>query len=541
MGEQGEMLQKLKRAMIAMGDEWLLIEEIDLEQDTFEILHNSLGTFGIIVPETGSYSSQNRQVERFVAIEYQSFRTQFCSIEGLRTRLRSVDHAECEYMVDGKKKLWRRDKFRVVEWRDGTPVKVMWLHENINETKEYEWEQQQAVNQSYSQSEQAYQFKNMYLKRIGQEIQDPINVIVGNAVLAKTFSSKPEQVMENMNNIMVSAKAAYRMVKQLEIMDVIQQGSIHMDSKPFSIWQLIRNTRDMVQASMHVRHQSLRIDAAQLYHEYVLGDVQKLQQVLLDLLKNGCSYTQYLGEIYFGVREVPIDEQYGEYEFYVQDNGVGMSSRFQKIMFEPFAREYSDRIENTEGAGLGLVIVQNLVHMMGGEIRVETTYTKGTKISIQLRLKYSEAPASVIGEDEALDWTGWDKSRWQNVRFPGQHVLLVEKNDAIASAEKTLLTQSGLVVERAINGEDAIQIFQRSPENFYRLILIDMNLPYISGYETIMGVRHLNRKDAGEIPVIAITSNLVAGAIAENPYGIKAQFTKPISVCNLMEAVHKNI
>ena len=270
------------------------------------------------------------------------------------------------------------------------------------------------------------------------------------------------------------------MVKQLEIMDGIQEGSIQMDSKAFSIWQLIRNTKDMVQASLHVRHQSLRIDAAQLYHEYVLGDAQKLQQILLNLLKNGCSYTQYLGEIYFGVREIPDDDEYGIYEFYVQDNGVGMSSRFQKIMFEPFAREYSDRIENTEGAGLGLVIVQNLVHMMGGEIRVETTYTKGTKISIQLRLRYGEAPVAVIGEDEVLDWTGWAQSPWQDVHFQSEHVLLVEENDKVASAGKELFSQGGLVVDRALNGEDAIQIFQRSPENYYRLILIDMNLPYIS-------------------------------------------------------------
>lgn len=540
MSEQGEMLQKLKRAMLAMGDEWLLIEEIDLEQDTFEVLHNSLDAFGIIVPNTGSYSSQNRQMEQYVAIEYQSCRTEFCSLEGLRSRLESTDHAECEYMVDGNK-MWRRDKFRVIEWRDGTPVKVIWLHENINETKEYEWEQQQAVNQSYSQSKQAYQFKNMYLKRIGQEIQDPINVIVGNAVLAKTFSSKPEQVMENVGNILDSAKAAYRMVKQLEIMDVIQEGSIQMDSKAFSIWQLIRNTQDMVQASLHVRHQSLRIDAAQLYHEYVLGDAQKLQQILLNLLKNGCSYTQYLGEIYFGVREIPDDDAHGIYEFYVQDNGVGMSSRFQKIMFEPFAREYSDRIENTEGAGLGLVIVQNLVHMMGGEIRVETTYTKGTKISIQLRLRYGEAPVAVIGEDEVLDWTGWAQSPWPDVHFPGEHVLLVEENDKAASAGKELLSHGGLIVDRALNGEDAIQIFQRSPENYYRLILIDMNLPYISGYEAIMGIRHLRRRDAAGIPVIAITSNLMASEITENPYGIKAQFIKPVSVCDLMEAVQKNI
>lgn len=541
MNEQGEMLQKLKRAMTAMGDEWLLIEEIDLEQDTFEVLHNSLGTIGVEVPETGSYNWQNRMFEKLVAIEYQRSRTAFCSIEGLQMHLDGTDHAECEYMVDGEKHVWRRDKFRVLEWRDGIPVKVIWLHENIDQTKEYEWEQQQAVNQSYSQSEQAYQFKNMYLKRIGQEIQDPINVIVGNAVLAKTFSSKPEQVMENMNNIMDSAKAAYRMVKQLEIMDLMQQGNVHMEGKPFSIWQLIKNTQDMVQASMHVRHQSLRIDAAQLYHEYVIGDAQKLQQVLLDLLKNGCSYTQYLGEIYFGVREVPIDEEYGQYEFYVQDNGVGMSSRFQKIMFEPFAREYSDRVENTEGAGLGLVIVQNLVHMMGGEIRVETTYTKGTKISIQLRFRYSEAPASSIGEDSVLDWTGWETSRWRNVRFPNERILLVEENDAVAAAERTLLSKSGLVVDRAINGEDAIQIFQGAPENCYRLILMDMNLPYISGYETIMGIRHLNRRDALDIPVIAITSNLMAGTLTENPYGIKAQFIKPILVCDLMEAVHKNI
>ena len=172
---------------------------------------------------------------------------------------------------------------------------------------------------------------------------------------------------------------------------------------------------------------------------------------------------------------------------------------------------------------------------------METTYTKGTKISIQLRLRYGEAPVAVIGEDEVLDWTGWAQSPWQDVHFQSEHVLLVEENDKVASAGKELFSQGGLVVDRALNGEDAIQIFQRSPENYYRLILIDMTLPYISGYETIMGIRHLRRRDAAGVPVITITSNLMASEIAENPYGIKAQFIKPVSVCDLMEAVQKNI
>lgn len=538
MESRGERNRKLNKAIASMCDEWLLIEEINLNDDSFEVLHDNLNKWGIPIPRNCTYSEQVQQLQELIDPEYQAYRLEVCTRENLRRLLRQTDPVEAEYVVVAGENTWRRDVFKVVSWKENTPEIVNWFHMGIDRRKSSELKQKEAIQDAYLQSEQAYKVKTMFLKNLNERLQMPINMIVGNAAIAKTFSTNPDRVMKCMEEISMSAKAIFRMIRQMNRMDEIQQGRMLLQMQQTSLWDLWNSAIDIVRPSMRLRGHTLHVDMAQMYHKYVIGDVQKLQQILVNLLQNAVDYTPYRGEIFLGVKERPIDDKYGEYEMYIQDNGVGMTTEFRKVMFEPFAREHSDQVEEVNGAGLGLMIVQNLVRLMDGDIEVDTARGKGTKITVSLKLRYGEKDADKNGEVPNFVW---ENVRTYGEAFAGEYVLLVDDNDITAAVEQRVMMEHGLIVERAINGEDAVTMFGNSPEGHYSIVLMDMGLPGINGYEAVMGIRRLGRTDGETVPVVALTTPLYAQDFHGDKFEIKTQLEKPVSAQKLIETVRKYI
>ena len=538
MESRGEINRKLNRAIASVCDKWLLIEEINLEDNSFEVLLDNLGKLGIPIPRNCTYDEQLMQLQELIAPEYQADRQMFCSRDNLTKALSKRDCVEMEYVVVAGENTWRRDEFKVVSWRDNLPVVVNWFHMGVDSAKARQLQQQEAIWDAHLQSEQAYKIKNLFSKNLSEHLQMPINMIVGNAAVAKTFSSNPDRVMQCMEEISMSAKAIFRMVRQMNRMNEMQEGKPTLQMQQTDVWKLWESVAEIVRPSLRMRGHTLHVDMAQLYHKYIIGDIQKLQQILVNLLQNAIDYTPYRGEIFLGIKEHPVDVQYGEFEIYIQDNGVGMSKEFCEVMFEPFAREHSNRIEEVDGAGLGLMIVRNLVRLMDGEIEVDSTCGKGTKITIYLKLLYGKEDGS---ETEGIPSFAWENIRTYGPAFSGEHVLLVDDNDMTAAVEERVLLDHGLVVERAINGEDAVAMFERSPQNHYKIVLMDMGLPGISGYEAVMGIRNLGRTDGKDVPVVALTSSIYAEDFREEDIGMKAQLEKPVLAQKLVETVRKYI
>ncbi len=538
MESRGEINRKLNRAIASVCDKWLLIEEINLEDNSFEVLLDNLGKLGIPIPRNCTYDEQLMQLQELIAPEYQADRQMFCSRDNLTNALSKCDCVEMEYVVVAGENTWRRDEFKVVSWRDNQPVVVNWFHMGVDSAKARQLQQKEAIWDAHLQSEQAYKIKNLFSKNLSEHLQMPINMIVGNAAVAKTFSSNPDRVMQCMEEISMSAKAIFRMVRQMNRMNEMQEGKLTLQMQQTDVWKLWESVAEIVRPSLRMRGHTLHVDMAQLYHKYIIGDIQKLQQILVNLLQNAIDYTPYRGEIFLGIKEHPVDAKYGEFEIYIQDNGVGMSKEFCEVMFEPFAREHSNRIEEVDGAGLGLMIVRNLVRLMDGEIEVDSTCGKGTKITIYLKLLYGKEDGS---ETEGIPSFAWENIRTYGPAFSGEHVLLVDDNDMTAAVEERVLLDHGLVVERAINGEDAVAMFGRSPQDHYKIVLMDMGLPGISGYEAVMGIRNLGRTDGKDVPVVALTSSIYAEDFQEEQIGMKAQLEKPVLAQKLVETVRKYI
>lgn len=523
---------RLEQAILAMTDEWLLILEINLQSDTYTILHENMMDFGINLQEEGCYSRLNRQVHELVAEEYRMERTRFCSLENLREVLQDQPRAECEYVVGVGKNIWRRDVFQVME-RDGDkPVRAVWFHVNIDQKKSEELKQRQLVQEAQMLSEQAYAIKNMYLDRISTELQTPMNVIIGNAAVARAFSTDSDRVEECLEQISESAKSMFQMVRQVVKMDAIEEGNVVLQMQDVSIMEIWKSTLDMLIPLLRARHHKLNTENISVRHNYVRGDAVMMRQIIMNLLQNAINYTPVGGQITVSVKESPIDNRFGLYEFCVEDNGVGMTEEFRKVMFQPFAREHSTRVGHVQGLGLGLVIVHNLVRLMNGDIRVDSVRGKGTKITVSIKLEYGD-------ESGKMQTRVRTDNRNLQSDYAGKRVLLVEDNDLTAGVESKMFTTTGMEVFRALNGEDAVRMFEDSPEGYYDLIVMNLSLPGIDGYAATMGIRQLNREDCKNIPVIAMTARTYTDRLNMGEQEMLYHITKPVESHELMELLRK--
>lgn len=489
---------RLEETILAICSEWLLVVDINMQEDTYTTIHNNMAEYGLQFPTDGCYSELNVQIQDLISADYRKKRTQFCSLESLKRNLMDCQRTECEYVVSTGSNNWRRDIFQVIE-RDGDmPLRIVWVHVDIEQKKSEELKQRELVQGAHMLSEQAYAIKNMYLDRISKELQAPMNVIIGNAAIARAFSTDSDRVEECLANIFQSAKTMFQMVNQLVKMDAIEEGHVVMRMQNVSIIEAWRKALDMLMPTLRMHHHTLNTDSVFVKHSYVRGDEDIIRQIILNLLQNAISFTPVGGQIRVSVRETQLDENYGQYELCVEDNGVGMTDEFRKIMFEPFAREHSMQVGHVQGLGLGLVIVHNLVRLLDGEIRVDSTRGKGTKVTVSIKLAYAP-PNTKLSGNRSGD-TPSIKSD-----YVGKRVLLVEDNTLVADVERKILVSMGMEVEHALNGEDAVRMFEDSEEGYYDLILMDLGLPGIDGYVATMGIRQTNRQDAQSVPVIAMT------------------------------------
>lgn len=523
---------RLEQAILALSDEWLLIVEIELETDTYTILHDNLGELGINLAEKGCYSRLNCRVQELVAEEYQKERTLFCSLDNLRDNLLEHSRIECEYVVSVGQNIWRRDIFQVLE-RDGDkPVRLVWFHINIEQRKLEELKQRQLVQEAQMLSEQAYAIKNMYLDRISTELQTPMNVIIGNAAVARAFSTNSDRVEECLQQISESAKTMFQMVRQIVKMDAIEEGNVVLKMRDVSILEVWKTTLDMLIPMLRARRHKLNAENMSIRHSYVRGDAAMMRQIIMNLLQNAIDYTPVGGQITVSVKETQIDSRFGLYEFCVEDNGVGMTEEFRKVMFQPFAREHSMRVGHVQGLGLGLVIVNNLVRLMNGDIRVDSASGKGTKITVSIKMEYGDESGRLQTRE------GWDNRNLQS-DYAGKRVLLVDDNDLTAGVESKMLTTTGMEVFHALNGEDAVRMFEDSPEGYYDLIVMDLGLPGIDGYAATMGIRQLNREDGKKIPVVAMTTRTYTDRLNMGEQEMLYHITKPVNSHELMEVLRK--
>lgn len=559
---------------------------------------------------------------------------------------------------------WVRASVILANMKNGAPKHVLYVAQDITEVKRKEEQEHQAMKDAYEIATQANAAKSDFLSKMSHDIRTPMNAIIGMTAIAGAHLDDRERILDCLNKITISSKHLLALINEVLDMSKIESGKIDLSEDEFNLSDLIQNLQVMIRPAVQNKQHELEFRITKVEHEDLVGDVLRLQQVFMNMLSNSVKYTPPGGKLEVEITEKPSNIfGYCYYEFVFKDNGIGMSQKFLEQIFEPFSRAEDSRVSKIEGTGLGTTIAANIVHMMNGNITVESKEGEGSKFTVSVFLKQQNTEASnitqlislpvLVVDDDAiaceaactilddiglksewvlsgkeavqriqqtnqtgedffaviLDWkmpemdgiqtakairqevgpdvpiiilTAYD---WSNIEaearaagvnefiskplfksrlvylfrklvgeekkeeslasaastemdFQGRRILLVEDNELNREIAEEIIGSTGIQVESAGDGKQALDRFMEVEEDYYDLILMDIQMPVMNGYEATKAIRKVERADATRIPIIAMTANaFTEDVIASKEAGMNEHITKPLNIDQLMDCM----
>ena len=384
-------------------------------------------------------------------------------------------------------------------------------------------------------AENANKAKTDFLSNMSHDIRTPMNAIIGMTSLIRHDAGNKAKVIEYADKIDISSQHLLGIINDILDMSKIEAGKTVFKYTDFSMPDLIEELNTIFQPQIAERNQTLMVIKENIRHEWVNGDQVHLMQIFSNLLSNAVKYTQEGGKIQFLVEECETNSSvYAKYRFLVSDNGMGMSADFKETIFDPFTRAEGSVTNKIQGTGLGMAITRNLVEAMGGTIDVESELGQGSCFEVLIDLR--------IAEDRSVSSTVQEEKNEQNDNiFQGMRFLCAEDNELNAEILTELLKIEGAECTICENGEEILKTFEKSAPGDYDIILMDVQMPVMNGYEATKAIRRSSHELAKKIPIIAMTANAFSEDIQHSlAAGMNAHVSKPVEM-KVLEKTIRNI
>lgn len=565
---------------------------------------------------------------------------------------------------------WLQLNGECIGWEGDEPIYLI-VYINITDITEQRELQKKLEKQSkqlkeaLKSAEQANQAKSDFLARMSHDIRTPMNAIMGMATIAKAHVDEHERILDCMEKINGASKLLLSLINEVLDMSKIESGRLILSEDEFNVGELLQDLVVMMQPEIKNKQQTLNIHVKNLRHENVKGDTQRIKQVLMNILSNAIKYTPENGRITIEIYEKDPHNGIGNYQFVFEDNGRGMKPEFLDKIFEPFERASDDEIKRIQGTGLGMSISHKIIQMMGGDIKVESEYGKGSRFTIDMplvcrdqkpddKIEVEGLEVLVVDDDkiaclntssclreiginsecvysgrEAIEkvrqhhlaekeyfaviidlkmpqmngiettrqirrfvgadvpiiiLSAYDLEEYEaeakevkangfitkplykskllqvlrsfldegdqpepihpiklsNVDYSGKRILLVEDNELNREIAVEIIGSTGITIDTAINGLDAVHKVAQSEEGFYQIILMDIQMPIMDGYEATRQIRSLQRRDIAHMPIIAMTANAFSEDVTNAiKAGMNYHLAKPIDIGALMGILSK--
>ena len=374
-------------------------------------------------------------------------------------------------------------------------------------------------------AENANKAKTDFLSNMSHDIRTPMNAIIGITSLIRHDAGNKAKVIEYADKIDISSQHLLGIINDVLDMSKIEAGKTVFKYSDFSILDFVQELDTIFHSQIYEKQQTLTIIKENIQHEWVNGDQVHLMQIFSNLLSNAVKYTQEGGKIQFFVEECETKSSvYAKYRFLVSDNGMGMSADFKDTIFDAFTRAESSLTNKIQGTGLGMAITKNLVEAMGGTIDVESELGQGSCFEVLLDLKIAEDRTVALAAQEETDEQ--DGNILQGMRF-----LCAEDNELNAEILTELLKIEGAECTICENGEEILKAFEQSAPGDYDMILMDVQMPVMNGYEATKAIRRSSHKLAKTIPIIAMTANAFSEDIQHSlAAGMNAHVSKPVEM-----------
>ena len=396
-----------------------------------------------------------------------------------------------------------------------------------NDTQELNAKLQIAVENA----ESANRAKSTFLFNMSHDIRTPMNAIIGYADLASRHLDAPAKLEKYMENIQVCGQNLLMLLNNVLDLARIENDKTEIEYSVSDIEKDFRNCIAMFQNQADSKGQTLTV-TAHLLHPYIYADVPHLTEVCTNLVSNAVKYTGVCGTIHCDITQKPgKKEDWCDTVITVADNGIGMSQEFQKHIFEPFERERTSTVSKVEGSGIGMGIVKKLVGLMGGTVEVESRIGVGSTFIVTI-------PCRIASQEETQakrDTTSSDKKSLLGVK-----ILLTEDNDLNAEIAAELLQEEGCTVERAKDGVECVDMLEKAANGTYQLILMDIQMPVMNGYDAAKKIRRMEDPQKADIPIIAMTANAFSeDRQAALDAGMNDHVAKPINMNVLVPTIRK--
>ena len=565
---------------------------------------------------------------------------------------------------------WLQLNGECIGWEGDEPIYLI-VYINITDITEQRELQKKLEKQSkqlkeaLKSAEQANQAKSDFLARMSHDIRTPMNAIMGMATIAKAHVDERERILDCMEKINGASKLLLSLINEVLDMSKIESGRLILSEDEFNVGELLQDLVVMMQPEIKNKEQTLNIHVKNLRHENVKGDTQRIKQVLMNILSNAIKYTPENGRITIEIYEKDPHNGIGNYQFVFEDNGRGMKPEFLDKIFEPFERASDDEIKRIQGTGLGMSISHKIIQMIGGDIKVESEYGKGSRFTIDMplvcrdhkpddKIEVEGLEVLVVDDDkiacqntssclreiginsecvysgsEAIEkvrqhhlaekeyfaviidlkmpqmngiettrqirrfvgadvpiiiLSAYDLEEYEaeakevkangfitkplykskllqvlrsfldegdqpepilpfklsNADYSGKRILLVEDNELNREIAVEIIGSTGITIDTAINGLDAVHKVAQSEEGFYQIILMDIQMPIMDGYEATRQIRSLQRRDIAHMPIIAMTANAFSEDVTNAiKAGMNYHLAKPIDIGALMGILSK--
>ena len=379
-------------------------------------------------------------------------------------------------------------------------------------------------------AEAANEAKTEFLQRMSHDIRTPINGICGMIDMAEHYADDMEKQTEYRAKIKEASNLLLELVNDVLDMSKLESGEVVLEESPFNLSKIFEEV--LVVIEQIAAEQNIRIvwEKKEIKHRALIGSPRYVKRVMMNILSNAVKYNRANGQIYISCREIPSEQpEMPIIEFVCRDTGIGMTDEFQKHIFEPFAQEHTGSRTKFAGTGLGMPITKKLIEKMGGTITFESEKGVGTTFVIRVPFKI-DPDADKREEPKNVS----EKS------IRGMHILLAEDNELNMEIAEFVLQNEGADVTKAWDGQEAVELFRNSEPGEFDVILMDIMMPVMNGYEAAKMIRSLDREDAKEVPIIAMTANaFTEDRIRAKEAGMDEHVAKPVDVELLKKVIHK--
>lgn len=367
--------------------------------------------------------------------------------------------------------------------------------------------QKQHFESAYREAQAANKAKSAFLSSVSHDIRTPMNAIIGMTSLASERADDPAYVTECLGKVQVASRYLLDIINNVLDMSKIESGKFTLSQELVELPELISGLEAILSQSILAKHQRFVVEVGDIRHDRVLGDNVRLTQVFVNILSNAVKFTPDGGVITFRARETACGKDgFADYVFSVEDTGIGMPPEFVAQVFDAFSRAPDAKNARVEGTGLGMAIAKNLVEMMGGTISCESELDKGTTFTLSLHMKL--ASEQDVAADGGTVTAAQAASLTQPPDLTGMRVLVAEDNDINREIAQKIIEKTNAEVTQVQNGREALDAFLSSEPYYFDVILMDLQMPVMDGFETASAIRACERSDAASVPIYAMTANI---------------------------------